>query len=285
VTAFDRVWRVTVGTLRVSKPMRVAFEIERGASQHPNSARVSVWNLTRDQQGQIERASAAQVVIEAGHAQERGLECLFSGELVRGGRRDEGAPGTDRDRVDAVTHVEARDAGITYAQARISQSFGAGASVQQVVRACATAMRIGTGNLDELAALAEHEVGGSTYPEGTTLTGQASRELTRILDGLGLRWSVQHGALHLRRRGEALRQQAVRLATGSGLIGRVQPQTGGRVKARSILNSNLAPNRTVIIESDELTGRFVVRSVKHGGDSHVNDWYSDVELATEGRAA
>jgi hypothetical protein len=280
---FNRVWRVTVGTLRVAKPLRVAFELERTLRAAPNSATVRLWNLTREHQAQIESATSGQVVVEAGFA-ERGLEQLFRGTLFRGRGHEQPAIRSERDGVDVVTYVEARDGGREYQQARIAEGFDPGVSVATVVRACARALGVGAGNVDELAAGARLLGDRATYPEGTVLEGQAAAELTRVLHGLDLRWSVQHGALQILRRGEPLQTQAVRLAPSTGLIGSPEVGSRGRVTVRSLLNSSLWPGRRVLLESERVEGRYVCRSVKYQGDSHAADWFAECELAPEGVA-
>ena len=72
MTLFGRAYRVTVGTLRISAPLRVAFEIERTTRPTPNKASVRLYNLTRDHQAQVQDAADAQLVIEAGYDAERG---------------------------------------------------------------------------------------------------------------------------------------------------------------------------------------------------------------------
>lgn len=279
MTQWLRTWRVTVGTLRVSEPMRVAFEIERSVRPTPGKAVVRIWNLARDHQAQIEQAAGGQVVIEAGHRSARGLVQLFRGELVRARGGDQALRST-RDGLDVVTRIEARDGGRAYQGARISQSFEPGVSVATVLRACADSLGVGEGNLRDALA-AQLEAGGDRYPEGTILSGQAAHELTRILDGLGMRWSVQHGALQVLRVGRAMPAQAVRLTPGTGLVGSPEVGTRGRVKVRALLSADIAPGRPVVLESERARGRYVVRAVKYSGDSHAQDAYVDAELATE----
>lgn len=283
MASFGRTWRVTVGELRVSAPMRVAFELERTMRHTPNKATVRLWNLTRDHQAQIEQAAAAQVIVEAGYLDDRGLAQVFRGELFRARGSGTGptalAIRNERSGTDVITHVEARDGGSAYQQARVAQSFEAGVSATTVARACATALGVGMGNAAEAIAAASLEAGGATFPEGTVLSGQASRELTRVLAALGLRWSVQHGALQVVSRGGALQTQAVRLTPSTGLVGRPEVLTRGRVKAMALLSADLSPGRIVLLESDRVTGRYVVRAAKDGADSHTNDWASELDLA------
>jgi hypothetical protein len=284
VTLFKRVWRVTVGTLRVSAPMRVAFEIERTLRPQPNKATVRLWNLTRDHRAQIEGASDVQVIVEAGYEEDVGLRQLFHGTLFRGQGDHAPANRSERDATDVVTYVEARDGGREYQRARIERSFEPGVSVSTVVRACAEALGVGEGNSTEIAAAARLETGDTTYPEGTVLSGQAARELTRILAGLGLRWSVQHGQLQILRRGESLQTQAVRLSPSTGLVGSPEVGSRGRATVRALLSPELWPGRVVVLQSERIEGRYVVRAVTYTGDSHGNDWLAECELAQEGAA-
>ena len=285
MTLFERDWAVTVGTLRVSRPMRVAFEIERTARPQPSKARVRIWNLTRDHQAQIEQAAEAQVIVAAGFTGDRGAETLFRGELFRARGQQAPTIRTETSAVEAVTHVEARDGGRAYQRARVARSFGPGVAVTTVLSALADAMRVGPGNLSEVAAFAELEAGGTTYPEGTVLSGQASRELTRILAGLGLRWSVQHGALQVLRRGAALQTQAVRLSPESGLVGSPEVGTRGHVKARALLTPALWPGRRVVLAARHVEGAYTCRAVTYSGDSHGAEWFADVELEPAQAAA
>lgn len=285
MTLFIRDWRVTVGTLRVAAPLRVAFEIERTTRPQPNKATVRLFNLTRDHQAQIERATVAQVILDVGYRNDRGLETVFRGELFRARGSNPPSIHTQLSGVEAVTTIEARDGGRAYQRARVEQSFGPGVRVATVLRACADALGLGTGNVAEAATVARLEAGGDVYPEGTVLSGQASRELTRILRGLGLGWSVQHGSVQVLRRGAALQTQIVRLAPETGLVGSAEIGTRGRVKALALLTPDLWPGRRVQLESERASGQYVCRSVTYRGDSHTNEWHAHCELEPVGAVA
>ncbi len=281
MTGFGRVWRVTVGTLRVSAPIRVAFEIERSVRPHPNKATIQIYNLTRNHQAQIEEAAVAQVIVEAGYENDRGAEQIFRGELFRARGNKPPSIRSQQDGTNVVTAIEARDGGHAYQRARIEQSFGRGVSVATVLRACAEALGVGAGNVEDAARTAALAAGGGTYPEGTVLSGQAAHELTRILRGLGLTWSVQHGMLQVLRRGAALQSQAIRLSPSTGLVGSPEVGTRGKVRANALLTPDLWPGRVVMLESERVTGRYVCKSVRYQGDSHAGDWLAETELVPE----
>lgn len=280
---FGRDWRVQVGRLVVERPLRVAFEVERTVRPNPNTATVRLYNLNETSQGLIREAGEALVVVEAGYVDGRAE--IFRGTVLRaraGGRGGKGAPvGTEREKVEVVTVVEATDGGTAYRQARVARSYQPGVAITTVLRDCAAALGVGEGNLRQVEALAALEGGQTTYPEGTVLSGQASRELTRILASYGLRWSVQHGAIQVVRRGGALQSQAVRLAAATGLIGRPEVGPRGRVTARALLAPDLWPGRRVRLESRSAEGTYTVRSIRAEGDSHADLWQATCELEPE----
>ncbi|MEM9407167.1 MAG: hypothetical protein AAGA81_14105 [Acidobacteriota bacterium] len=244
-----------------------------------------LWNLTRSRQAEIEQAPTAQVIVDAGYRNDRGAETIYRGELFRArSRRAEPNITTELSGVDAITVVEARDGGRGFRQARIEQSFGAGVSVNTVLRACAAALGVGIGNLDQVTGV-ELEAGGNIYPEGVVLSGPVSRELTRVLRGLGLRWSVQHGALQLLRGGELLQTEAIRLTPSTSLIGTPEVGARGVVRVVSLLTPDLWPGRAIVLESRRVNGRYRARKVTYTGDSHGGEWQCISELEPVGAAA
>lgn len=275
MTQFGRIARVTVGELRVSSPLRIAFEIERKLSGAPGKATVRLWNLTRSHQSSIEQATDGQLIVEAGYDRARGLEVLFSGRVARGRGADQPTQRTQAEgRADVVTSAEATDGGLELRERRVAQSFGPGVSVLTVARACANALGLGAGNLEQALASLE----SPTLPGGTVLTGVASRELTRLLSSWGLRWSVQSGALQVLPISGALSSQAVRLTSGTGLVGEPEVGTRGRCKVTALLTPDIAPGRVVLLESNRARGRYVCRSVTYSGDTHGADWYAHADL-------
>lgn len=285
MTLFLRTWAVTVGTLRVTPPMRVAFDLERTLRPQPNKGTVRIHNLTRAHQAEIEQAEEAQVIVEAGYERLRGLETIFRGEIFRARGANPPSLSTSLSMVDAVTSIEARDGGRAYQRARVSQGFEPGVSLATVIRALTDAMGIGEGNARDAVALAELEAGGATFPEGTVVTGQASRELTRLLGSMGLTWSVQHGALQVIRRGEVLQTDAVLISPSTGLVGFPEVGARGRVTVQAKLIPDLWPGRRIDLESRRVTGSYRARSVRYAGDSHANEWGARLELEPVGVAA
>lgn len=271
---FRRLVRVTVGELRVSSPLQISFDVERSVAGR-GKAKVEIANLGRSHQAEIEASAGAQLVVEAGYEDERGLEMLFSGRVARSRHSSSGVTrGTRAEGLDSVTFVEGTDGGIELRERRVSASFAPGVQVATVVRQCADALGLREGNLEEALA----GVGSPTLPGGTVLTGGAAGELTRLLGSFGLRWTSQLGALQVLAPGAALPVEAVRLTPSTGLVGEAEPGARGRCRVTALLTPDLAPGRPVLLESRRATGRYIVRTARYEGSSTEGPFYVHADL-------
>lgn len=278
----DRDWRVQIGELVVQKPLRVGFELERSRRPQPNTGSIRIYNLNRTSQGKIQDARGALVKVEAGYVGNRSQ--IFLGQVSRARGNAPPPVLTTRDALDIVSAIEVTDSGDRFREARVCLTFQPDVAVLTVLRACVDALGVGEGNLSEVEAFAELEGGQTVYPEGTVLSGQASRELRRILRSYGLRYSIQHGAIQVSRRRRALQTQAVRLTSSTGLVGAPELGTGGRVTVRALLTPELWPGRRVVLDAERIQGQFLVDSIKYEGDSHSDPWYATCELRPEATA-
>ena len=298
---YRRQWVVQVGTIRIEglgagdgqerAGLDCAFEVNATVQREPNTASIKIWNLSPEHRRVLESSATLSVRIEAGYL--GATSVLFDGDVrVSESRRRAalhrqasgrlGRLGQIDDLVDVVTEIEAEDGGTAWRTATVQQSFGVETPISTVLAACVDALGIGRGNLadfDATTAFAGGDV--RTYLEGTVLSGQAHHELDRIVRSAGLTWSVQKGALQLRRGSAALAMTAVVLSPGSGLLGSPSVGADGYVTVISLLNGTLSPGRPVVIRSREVQGSYAVRRVRHVGDTAGQDWSS--ELTLEGR--
>lgn len=303
---YRRAWDLRVGPLRIHgegagdgsavNSLDLAFEVNKSTGREPNTATIRVWNLSPEHRAELASQQPLTVSIAAGYAwsDQQQLESgmigtLFSGDVqlcssgpAASPRRRSGRKTgmlTSRDAmVDVLTTIEAEDAGTAYRTATVSQSFAPGATVQAVLRYALAALGVGEGNLAEIGRLGlRDEI--MVYANGTVLSGQAHRELDRVVRSCGLTWSVQGGALQLRRAGRALATTAIRLSAASGLIGSPTPDlSDGTVSATALLIPGLYPGRPVRLEARDLSGDYSVKSVAYSGDTAGLDWYAKVVL-------
>lgn len=277
---FDRRHRVRVDTLDVSE-LDVQFDVLRTVKASPNPASIRIYNLTEEQRAQIENLSLKEKVggktvktggkirveIEAGYKDSTSL--IFRGDLRFATSEREGS--------DWVTLVEGDDGGRNILGARVARSFPAGTSVSAVVRACAQALGVGTGNLSavepELRTAA-----GTTFTGGTVLYGPASKELDRVLRSCGFRYSVQHGVLQISRPGQGLTVRAVSLT--EDIIPAPTANPDGTIEVIAPLLPDLYPGGRVQLEAGRKRGLYVIQEVNYVGDTSADgtDWDARLKL-------
>jgi len=278
-----RYWELTVGTTRIrhddavagNRPLTIQFSVTKTLGREPNKATISVTNLSPTRRQSLEDASEPQVELVAGYQEDSSHDTIFAGDAydVYTVRTSDG--------VDRVTTVEAKDGGRSYRTATITSTFGPGVQLATVINACADAMGIGTGNTQSVAGAAELDSGGSILQDGIALEGPAWRALDRLCRSASLRWSVQQGVLQLRAARRAAETRAVRLSPGTGLIGSpsrssIDPRTRKvSIETRSLLIPGIYPGRIISLESSEISGSYMCRSITYTGDSTANDWYAD----------
>jgi hypothetical protein len=139
-------------------------------------------------------------------------------------------------------------------------------------------MGVGGGNLRQLGSGIELVAGGGTYPEGTVLSGQAHRELDRVVRSVGLTWSIQDGNLMLKQSGQPLETTAYLLSTSSGLLETPSKDSDGLISAKALLIPDLYPGRKVVVESRDLDAQTFVKKVRYAGNTFSNEWYAELEL-------
>jgi hypothetical protein len=273
--------------------LRVSFKIEKNHAPEPNSAEISVWNLSRDTRAQLlgvsqtDYATGARttytqsnvkrsmpIALHVGYGSD--IEQIFVGDILRDGIS------TTRDGGDWVTTFKAGDGAEAYRTARIQESFAKGAKVGDVIKKLA--QNLGVNAEKALAEVRQGNlVGGLTeFFEGTVLSGKVSDELTRLCDSVGYEWSVQDDQLQVIEKGGWSNDQVVVLGPETGLVGSPEPGQNKKdkpalTKFRSLLQPAIRPLRRVQIESEEVNGIFVVFQVTHSGDTSGSDWYSDCE--------
>ena len=294
MTAFQRAYRLTVGTVEIDaragvglNALRMAFSVERDVKRHPNNCEIEVYNLTRSHQAALAKLSSVRVRLEAGYLDETGV--IFDGDL-RSARTRHGA-------TEHITRVSGGDGETQCRAARINKTFPAGTPIGTVLRELGKALGVGPGNLKDFAG-ATLSNGSKTLSRSLTVRGAVFDELEHITRSCGLRWSVQDSALQIREVGLPVGdRQGPLLRPDSGLIGEVELETvvadsesvkglvkntkklkgegfaAGSVKVtgQCLLRADLIPGTSFRVESEAFTGNLVCTATVHRGDSHSTD--------------
>lgn len=266
---FRRAIDVVVDTIRIaSGGLDVAFQIEKDLSRHPNKAEIKIRNLNENHRRQLEQLREVRVALKAGF--EDGVATLFYGDLRRAS--------TVRDGDNLVTTVSGGD-GDKASRARASQTRRRGEGIVAALGDIVDSMGVAPGNLFD--AFAGAPEAGRDYRGAVTVDGDASRDLTELLDSAGLEWSVQDGTLQVLRIDQALGGTAVRLSADTGLLGSPSVDAHGIVTAETMLIPDVFPGRRVVFESESLRGLYRVRKATYAGDTASDAWGIHLECKKE----
>ena len=264
---FPRKWALTIGDRDVSA-LDLAFKVERKTRGAAGIAEIRVRNPAPDTIAAATRG--AQIRLSAGY--EGALPLIFSGAAR--------SATVTRDGPTRELTILGRDGGEAYLDTAIlSRSYAPGTSIASVVRDAARALGVGEGNLGDALSSLRLRSGATVFESGYTAAGSARRVLSDLLSGAGYRWSVQHGALLVLRRGQPLESASERLTSSTGLLGAPTWDERRRVlTARALIRPGLEPGRRVVLESEAATGGFEVRGVTWIGDTRGDDWTAEMAL-------
>ncbi len=269
--------RAVVDGRTVQQGLDVRFDVERDTKSPPNTAKIEVFNFNPDHRKQISEKKNAVVILEAGY--EGSIGQIFKGKIRKG------SGFSTRDSRDWITVLECGDGEKATRSNRISESFPPGTSVRTVLEcvvASLTGLTLGNASRkllqESTAFLVESSTLGAEFVEGTTVDGNAARELTRLLDSVGLEWSVQGEEIQILRKGRALESAVIDISATTGLIGSPEVGSGGIVNFVTLLNPDISPGRRVGIDSNAIDGGlFNVKRVKNVGDTAGSDWFCQCE--------
>lgn len=278
---FNREAVVTVDTLQMKcggvAGFDVAFEVQKDLTGKPNTCDVKIWNLSADHRSELAGKAAKKttggkpagvlVRLDAGYKDQTSR--IFEGQLRHLYSRREGS--------DVVTFVETGDGEYYVSRSKIFKAWGPGSPVETVLRDVARAIGIGDGNLVSAIRGAALTAYGSTFTQGTAVSGKAVKELNRLTRSVGLEWSIQDGTLQLLGTGKSLDAQAVLVSSDTGLVGSPDIDHKGVVSFKTLLIPDIFPGRKVKLQSEEIQGFFRVEKAKYQGDTYGPEWYIDCE--------
>lgn len=268
---YQRVCKANLGGILVEtiggKGLRQSFKADHTEGSNPNTLEYMVYNLSADSRARLSEDKDLAVQIEAGYDNDQ-TDVIFFGGIERVSQVREGA--------DWITRLESTDGGKELRQSKVSISFKDGARLLDMIKQVGRGMLTDAGNIEELT---QGDFGRTIqeYANGDALFGRAKDVLDRLCTAGGLDWRVQDGALEITKAGQPYGTDAVRLSPGSGLIGSPEPGEEGKLRATALIQPGLKPRRQVKIESEALSGFYVVSTVSYTGDTHGQDWYAALE--------
>ena len=290
---FKRIIRLTVGQPGkdgvVIEHLRISFDIDKDLTQQTNKCNVKIYNLAPETRKKIERPDSV-CILEVGYAEGAGLRRIFVGAITQAWTGDVGA--------DAVTELEMSDGQVAIRDSVISLGYSAGTNGSKVVHDIAAQMGLILHIADDVAF--------EDYPNGFSYAGYAKTALDKVCSASGATWSIQNNELQVIMGGGTTGIRALVFSASSGLIGsperivrgvkradsdkeetkkkkrkvkkkdKQEKKAGWKIK--TLLAPTVNPGDATRVESRTVTGWFRVETLKHSGDTHGNEWYTEHEL-------
>jgi hypothetical protein len=302
---FERVAELVVGQSGgkgiLIKDLRIAFNIEKSASETLNSSTVRIYNLNMDSRALVETPNNV-IILKAGYKYDVGALTIFTGIVRRALTSREGA--------DWVTELELDDGLLAYRDAKFTASYAPNISGLDVLKQIAAKFDIPVRPLPP-------DIPNKMYPNGFSFVGRTRDAMTKVCNYLGLDWSIQNQEIQIVKKGSPFAKSAIVLSSDSGMIGSpeleaktmstaaaakkgITTNTAGVIsrpsktsnkdgetrerlevqgyKVTSLLQPTLEPCGIVKLKAIGIDNFFKIEKLTHVGDTHGNDWYSEMSL-------
>lgn len=257
----------------IIRDLRVRFEIEKSLEKEPNTCNLIISNLAPESRAAFTK-KPLHVRLDAGYESE-GLRRLFTGDLIWGW--------STKPEDTWLTEIDVADGGRAYRHARASRTFKAGTSIETVVKDLA-----GTMGLEIPKSIKGAKGFIKQFSTGVTVEGPSRLEMDRMMKMAGVNWSMQNSRLQVLGKGEHNQIAAILVSPDTGLLGVPEfgppkdPKERPVLTFKTRLDGRLDPGAPVKFESRDVNGLFVIRKVKHDGDTHGPEWYSSCEALPYG---
>jgi hypothetical protein len=252
--------------------LTVAFKIEKNDKPEPNRSEIRIYNLTDSHREQLEQ-QGVRALLSAGYP---GAEAQVFAGNVRFALTEKQGP-------DFITRLELSDGLQGWTEGVLNKSWSPGAILRDIVSDLAATLTSDKGNL--IQALGD--VGDRVFKKGFNAHGLAATELTRVLNDVGLSWSLQDGTLQILGPAQYLGDEGPLLDADHGLIG--SPQVGAPerkggpnvIKVKCLLNPAIRPGQRLQLNSKDLKGVCRCHKVTHSGVTQGGDWYTEAEVTKQ----
>jgi hypothetical protein len=254
----------------IVRGLEIKFKVERSLEPTPNTAEVSVYNLSDAHRAEFQKRPL-HVRLDVGYQSDTQLSQLIKGDLMFASSKRDGNG-------NIVTTFTVGDGERAYGDARMNVALGPGTNLKTAIGVVAGSMGLSTPKNAQQAGELLKQFSG-----GLTMVGPSRKALGDLLRGTGFGWSIQDGQLQLLRDADTHTGLVEVISVENGLIESPEysaPKEPGKppvLKAKRLLRPQIAPGTRVKMESKEINGFFRVIKVAHTGDFRDNDWYTEIE--------
>jgi len=252
--------------------LKIAFTIEKTDKPESNTAKVEIYNLSKETHDKISVAGN-HCTLKAGYADETITAILF-GDVVKGFRK--------KSETDYITEIEVKDGRVAVMAGQVSVSYASGTDALTIVQGLIDAIGLPSKGTELIPSDAK-------YPGAFSDIGQAADILRKVLNKYELRYTIQNEMIYILKEGEAAESTGLRLTPETGLLTIPQPvsdkteETDTKKDApnkwefRTMLFPQLIPGAACKVESSAITTEMKILKAKFQGDNWLSDFCIDIE--------
>lgn len=261
--------------------LRIVFDVTRGDYATPNTAEISVYNLSDATTARI-KGEFTQVWLAAGYQGASGL--IFKGTIKQ-------ARTARENQTDRALILSCADGDRAYNFATVNCTLAAGATPKDQIAASAEAMKqkgVDMGYMPD-------NPGGKALPRGKVMYGMSRDYLRDAARTTDASWSIQDGKIQMVPAASYLPGEAVVLTGETGLISSPE-QTNEGIKLQCLLNPRLKAGGRVRLNNNSIReakkdmslgainkapkldrdGFYRILKINYSGDTHGQDWFCDL---------
>jgi hypothetical protein len=262
--------------------LRVSFSIKKSLEKEPNTAEVTVYNLSEDTRGKLVQKFTP-IILRAGYGSENtagNFGIIFQGDARTIDHVRQGP--------DWQTKMALGDGERAYGYAYTEQSFKGNTPHTTVIRALVSATLLNAGNLEAALVSPRFTSPSATFRRGYSFHGRAYDALEKLMRSHGFGTSIQGGALlftPLQFSRSDFTQTAPLISEASGMVGSPEHGTPDKknnkpalLKVRTLLRPEIQCGGLVSIQAERVKGTYLVANLNHNGDTMGGAWYTDLEV-------
>lgn len=261
--------------------LRIAFSVERKATHLADTAIIKIWNMSSATRALLAQRSLAYarvdplryVMLEAGYKKQNGV--IFHGAIMK--------VTNTRDGPDWITEITGQTSAVAIAMLQkipFSRSSPTGVPVKSIVQ---DLLKL-AGFKKVIFSVEALIILGSKFETSFVHYGSAYYGAAKLLNNYGLAFLPDLGNAVVFEPGWPADATVQIVDEYSGMIGTPKLNDLG-ADIRTLLNPNFLPGRKVNVQSltidasvgDKSLGRvFTIYNVSIKGDTHGNDWFTDL---------
>jgi len=247
---------------------RMAFDVKRSLGKEPNTCKITLDNLNDNTKALLDRKPLG-LVLAAGY-RDTGPRVLFSGDVMNAYSELKGA--------NWETVIQVADGGRAYQYGRMRASYKSPVRLDLVLSECARSLGISIPN--DVLALPQVK---QQLAVGLTLHGPTREVLSKVLDPIGLNWSLQNGKLQILPEGGVKPGEAYVVDVTSGLVGSpkrsipTSPKKKSEITCELMLWPEMLPGEQIKLKSRSFDGVFRIKELQAQGDTFGDDWKTNIK--------